>query len=91
MYRVREFRRVMDRATLLHRAADVWARTGSENAGAGIKVGIIDSGIEISHPAFQDPAMRAPEGYPRYGSEIDAELADAGDEADHGAVAPVDG
>lgn len=72
VYRVREFRRVMDHAVLVHRAADVWSRTGDDLAGTGVKVGIIDSGIEIAHPAFQDAAMRAPEGYPKVDSEANA-------------------
>lgn len=72
VYRMREFKRVMDQAVLLHRAADVWSRVGAGNAGAGVKVAVIDSGIEIGHPAFQDSSMKAPDGFPRYGSEADA-------------------
>jgi uncharacterized protein (TIGR03437 family) len=30
---------------------------GSSNAGAGIKIGIIDSGIDQTHPAFQDSTL----------------------------------
>ena len=37
---------------------------GESNAGAGIKIGIIDTGIDQAHPAFQDPSLVAPSGYP---------------------------
>lgn len=37
----------------LIRAVDVWPRTaGLENAGAGVRVGVIDSGIDGAHAAF---------------------------------------
>ena len=37
---------------------------GASNAGAGIKIGIIDSGITASHPAFQDSSLTPPVGFP---------------------------
>ena len=37
---------------------------GMANAGAGIKIAIIDSGIDATHPAFQDASLQAPPGYP---------------------------
>lgn len=44
--------------TLVH-AAQAWANVGGEaNAGAGVKVAIIDSGIDVNHPCFDDA------GYP---------------------------
>jgi minor extracellular serine protease Vpr len=43
----------------LVRANEAWARAGGEaNAGAGVKVAIIDSGIDQTHPCFDDT------GYP---------------------------
>jgi len=44
-----------------------WAASaigGETNAGAGIKIGIIDTGIDQTHPAFQDPTLTPPSGYP---------------------------
>ena len=38
---------------------------GIENAGAGLKIGILDTGIDIDHPAFADPSLRAPPGFPK--------------------------
>jgi uncharacterized protein (TIGR03437 family) len=37
---------------------------GETNAGAGIKIGIIDTGIDYTNPAFQDPSLTPPSGYP---------------------------
>jgi uncharacterized protein (TIGR03437 family) len=37
---------------------------GMANAGAGVKIAIIDSGIDDTHPAFQDPSLQPPAGYP---------------------------
>ena len=68
---MREFYRVMDRAVMTHKIADVWAQIGGDRAGVGIKVGIIDTGVEVSHPAFQDSSMKAPDGFPRTNLETD--------------------
>lgn len=37
---------------------------GTSNAGAGIKIGMIDSGITATHPAFQDSSLAIPSGFP---------------------------
>lgn len=44
-----------------------WEKLGGwERAGEGVKIAIIDSGIDPAHPAFHDPAITvAPAGYPR--------------------------
>lgn len=34
------------------------------NAGAGIKIAVIDTGIDNTHPAFQDSTLTAPAGFP---------------------------
>lgn len=44
---------------------------GESNAGAGIKIGIIDTGIDQTHPAFQDSALAAPAGYPIADNQAD--------------------
>lgn len=44
---------------------------GESNAGAGIKIGIIDTGIDQTHPAFQDPNLVAPSGFPKYDNTTD--------------------
>jgi uncharacterized protein (TIGR03437 family) len=43
-----------------------WAAVGGAgNAGAGIKIGIIDSGIDQGHVCFQDSSVRPPAGFPK--------------------------
>src|SRR5207248_2522701 len=43
-----------------------WSALGGvSSAGAGIKIGIIDSGIDQSHPGFQDASLTAPAGFPK--------------------------
>ncbi len=50
----------------LANAPAAWnAAGGVENAGAGVKIAIIDSGIDHTHPAFQDPALQPPPGFPK--------------------------
>jgi len=64
--RMRPLRRHMNRALELVRARAAWPAVGGmANAGAGVKIGILDTGIDHTHPAFQDPSLRPPPGYPR--------------------------
>lgn len=70
--RAREYQMTMDTALPLHRILEAWQLGGGENrAGEGVKIAIIDSGIEASHPAFQAEDMEAPEGFPRADSPQD--------------------
>ncbi len=59
-------RRHLDEAVKLVGAPQAWSVVGgSDNAGAGVKIGIIDTGIDQDHPAFQDPSLRPPAGFPK--------------------------
>ena len=68
---VRTVRMLLDRAVMLHRVTDVWTAMGADNAGAGVKVAIIDSGIEPEHAAFQDSSLAMPEGFPKSDGSYD--------------------
>lgn len=47
-------------------AAGAWTATGGRaGAGAGIKVGVIDSGIDSSHPFFDPTVFSYPPGFPK--------------------------
>jgi hypothetical protein len=49
--------------------AQAWERVGGrEQAGAGIRIGILDTGIDETHPGFTAEGMTAPDGYPRVDS-----------------------
>lgn len=69
VYRIRKM--MLDRAVPLLKAHEAWSAVGVENAGAGVKVAIIDSGIDITHPGFKDPSLPIPEGFPLATSEDD--------------------
>ena len=67
-YVVREprFHMNLDRAEQLINVPAAWNLIGGgmTNAGAGIKIGVIDTGIQSTHPAFQDATLTAPPNYP---------------------------
>lgn len=55
----------LNRATQLLNAPAAWnALGGPQNAGKGIKIAILDSGIDQTHPGFQDASLSMPAGYP---------------------------
>jgi len=56
----------LNSATLLAKAPTAWTALGGQsNAGAGIMIGVIGSGIDQTHPAFQDPSLSMPAGFPK--------------------------
>jgi uncharacterized protein (TIGR03437 family) len=61
----RRYRLHLNEATQLMNAPAAWNLVGGMgNAGDGIKIGIIDTGVEATNPAFQDPTLPLPPGYP---------------------------
>lgn len=56
----------MNASTGLTGAPAMWAALGGvEHAGAGVKVGIIDTGIDAAHPFLAPAGLTAPAGYPK--------------------------
>lgn len=62
---VRLFKPVLDRAVVVHKIVDAWNQIGLDHAGLGIKIAIIDTGIDNTHPAFQDSSLPVPSGFPK--------------------------
>lgn len=55
----------LDHAEQLVNTAGAWNFLGGmSSAGLGIKIAVIDTGIDQTHPAFQDPSLTPPAGYP---------------------------
>jgi len=70
-----EMHLMLERAVPLHHVPDAWLQIGgSDRAGAGVKIGIIDNGIDQSHPGFVDSSIPTPEGYPRVNDASDIEF-----------------
>ena len=56
----------LNAATTLANEPVAWTALGGQtNAGKGIMVGVIGSGIDQTHPAFQDPSLPMPAGFPK--------------------------
>jgi minor extracellular serine protease Vpr len=71
--RDREYRlAALDASTSIVNAPAAWNVLGGEgSAGAGRRIGIVDSGIDPAHPSFQDDSLAPPAGFPRANAESD--------------------
>ena len=66
VYPVLLYRPALDHALPLLKVPDAWNQIGGAgNAGAGIKVAVIDTGIDSKHPAFNNPSLSPPAGFPK--------------------------
>jgi minor extracellular serine protease Vpr len=66
VYFSRLHRMHLDQAAIIQNAQGLWnAVGGGSQAGRGIKIGIIDSGIDITNPMFSSSGFSAPSGYPK--------------------------
>jgi uncharacterized protein (TIGR03437 family) len=55
----------LNRAVQLVNGPTAWTAVGgSTNAGAGVKIGILDTGVEITNPMLQDSSLSMPAGFP---------------------------
>jgi uncharacterized protein (TIGR03437 family) len=62
---MRRLRARLNRAEQLVDVSTAWNAVGGQsNAGKGIKIAILDSGIDLTNPAFQDSSLTAPSGFP---------------------------
>ncbi|HVN03437.1 MAG TPA: S8 family serine peptidase [Bryobacteraceae bacterium] len=60
----RTYRLTLDHALPLHKVPQAWSLGGAYPQGMGVKIGMIDTGIQISHPGFSDAGFQAPPGFP---------------------------
>jgi len=64
--RMMPLRRRINRALDLTAVPGAWNQIGGgANAGSGIKIAILDTGIDQNHPAFKDFSATPPAGYPK--------------------------
>lgn len=61
----RIYHQTLDSSLPLINAPDFWNELGGQsNAGAGVKVGVIDGGIQPGHPMFDGTGFSFPPGFP---------------------------
>lgn len=59
--------RKLERAKQTAQVNTTWPFLGGmDGAGDGVKIAIIDTGIDISHPAFSNSPLPTPSGFPRF-------------------------
>jgi subtilisin family serine protease len=66
LHSVHQVRPLLSHALPLHKVPDAWNTLplGQNGAGAGIKIGMIDTGVDVNNPAFADP-LPALSGFPK--------------------------
>jgi minor extracellular serine protease Vpr len=63
--RMRRGKKALNRAVELVNAPTAWNAVGGDlHAGSGMKIAILDTGIDQTHPAFQDSSLAMPAGFP---------------------------
>jgi len=70
----RQIKKSLNQATKLINAPAAWAQAaigGQANGGNGIKIGIIDTGIDQTNPAFSDTGYTLPSGFPKCNAASD--------------------
>ena len=63
---MRSVKPLLNRATQLMNAPAAWTALGGQgSAGAGVKVAVLDYGVDQTHPALQDSSLAMPSGFPK--------------------------
>ncbi len=63
---------LLDRAVVVNKITDAWAQIGGPaNAGRGMKIAILDTGVDVGHPGFQNSPLTTPDGYPLVNAAAD--------------------
>ena len=63
---------LLNQATQILDGPQAWSILGGmSNAGAGIKIGILDTGIDQTHPSLQDNSLQTPAGFPKCNVQSD--------------------
>ena len=59
-------KRHLNRALDLMNVRTAWSSlNGEANAGAGVKIAVLDTGIDQNHAAFQENGLQYPAGFPK--------------------------
>lgn len=62
----KEYKAVLNASVPLINAQAAWTKVGgSGSAGQGMKIAILDTGIDVTNPLFADAGFTAPAGFPR--------------------------
>ncbi len=65
VYFSRSYRMALDYVPGVHNAQGMWIKAGgSARAGEGVRIGVIDTGIDINNPMLQDDSLTPPSGFP---------------------------
>jgi hypothetical protein len=66
VHAVREYFPTVDASNTVMGTPAFWSALGGDDlAGAGIRIGILDTGVDFSNPMFSDPSLLPPPGFPR--------------------------
>lgn len=70
---VKQVHALLDASVPLINAPALWDRLGGAGAaGQGMKIAILDTGIDITNPLFSDSGFNMPAGFPRTNNKSDA-------------------
>jgi subtilisin family serine protease len=78
LHAVRRVRPLLNHALPIHKVPDAWSMLplGQNSAGAGVKIGMIDSGVDVNNAAFSDP-LPAVDGFPKVLAASDLQFTNA--------------